>query len=109
MGAVIATVATVLPPLIILSIISLFYLAFKENLIVNAVMKGMQAGVAAVIIDVVYSMASQVVKSKKLLPISMMILVFIATYFLKINIILIIIVCGIVGAIHSNFRLKRGK
>ena len=54
-------------------------------------------------------MASQVVKSKKLLPISMMILVFIATYFLKINIILIIIVCGIVGAIHSNFRLKRGK
>ena len=109
MGAVIATVATVLPPLIILSIISLFYLAFKENLIVNAVMKGMQAGVAAVIIDVVYSMASQVVKSKKLLPISMMILDFIATYFLKINIILIIIVCGIVGAIHSNFRLKRGK
>ena len=109
MGAVIATVATVLPPLIILSVISLFYLAFKENLIVNAVMKGMQAGVAAVIIDVVYSMASQVVKSKKLLPISMMILVFIATYFLKINIILIIIVCGIVGAIHSNFRLKRGK
>ncbi|WP_373077419.1 chromate transporter [Fusobacterium varium] len=109
MGAVVATVATVLPPLIILSIISLFYLAFKENLIVNAVMKGMQAGVAAVIIDVVYSMASQVIKSKHLLPISMMILVFIATYFLKINIILIIVVCGIVGALHSNFILKRRK
>ena len=108
-GAIVAAVATVLPPLIILSVVSLFYLSFKENIVVKAVMKGMQAGVAAVIIDVVYSMASNIVKLKEKVPILMMIAVFIATYFLRINIIFIIIICGIIGASYNNFKLKRRK
>ena len=49
LGAIVALVGTVLPPLIIISIISLFYIAFRDNRIVNGAMQGMQAGVAAVI------------------------------------------------------------
>jgi len=52
-GMLIATLGTVLPPFIILSVVSLFYTAFRDNAVVNAVLKGMQAGVAAVIADVV--------------------------------------------------------
>lgn len=64
-GAVITIIGTVLPPFITLSIISLAYTAFQESLIVNYVLRGMQAGVAAVIIDVVISMAIELFKEKK--------------------------------------------
>ena len=55
-GALLAVLGTILPPLIIISIVSLFYRAFRDNVIVDMVMKGMLAGVAAVICDVVITM-----------------------------------------------------
>ena len=66
LGAIVALVGTVLPPLIIISIISLFYIAFRDNRIVNGAMQGMQAGVAAVIADVVFKMVGDIRKKDKL-------------------------------------------
>ena len=45
-GALVTILGTILPPFITLSIISIFYTAFRDNTVVNAVLKGMQAGVA---------------------------------------------------------------
>ena len=45
-GAMVSTLGTVLPPLIILSLISLAYTAFQSSLIVKLVLRGMQAGKA---------------------------------------------------------------
>ena len=64
-GAIISVIGTSLPPLIIITIISYFYLAFRDNSIVNAVLLGMQAGVAAVIVNVVIGMAKGITKTKK--------------------------------------------
>jgi len=63
-GALVTILGTILPPFITLSIISIFYTAFRDNTVVNAVLKGMQAGVAAVIADVVMSLGSNVFKQK---------------------------------------------
>ena len=93
LGAFISILGTVLPPLIIISIISFFYTAFRENIVVNAVLKGMQAGVAAVIADVVLNLGGNVVKEKDLISAFVMISAFIATFFLKINVMYIILVC----------------
>ena len=68
-GALVTMLGTVIPPLVILSVISLFYDAFRSNLIVSRVMKGMQAGVAAVIFDVVLTMAGQIIGRKRAVPI----------------------------------------
>lgn len=65
LGALVTILGTILPPLIIISIISFFYEAFSANVVVNAVLKGMQAGVAAVIADVVISLGHNVTKEKK--------------------------------------------
>ena len=65
-GALVSILGTVLPPLIILSIISTFYTAFRDNIVVNAVLKAMQAGVAAVICDVVLTMGGSISKTKDL-------------------------------------------
>jgi len=101
LGSLITVVGTVLPPLIIISTISYFYEAFRENPLVNALLLGMQAGIAAVIVNVVINMAAQIVEKKQLTPIVMMILAFIATLFLDVNIIVILVICGAVGAYTS--------
>ncbi len=103
LGALVAILGTVLPPLIILSVISMFYTAFRNNMMVNVVLKGMQAGVAAVIADVVINMGGNVIKGKKALPIILMTGAFVAAYFFKINVMYIILICGAVGAIKTCF------
>lgn len=105
-GAAITIVATVLPPLLIISVISLFYMAFRANPVVNAVMHGMQAGVAAVIADVVLRMGRDVVNERRLSSVLVMLGAFLAVYALDVNIILVILACGALGVF---FTLRRGK
>lgn len=93
LGALIAILGTIIPPTVIISVISLFYNAFRTNVVVNAVLQGMQAGVAAVICDVVINMATANVKENKWLAIVMMPTVFVLTYFVKVNVVYIILGC----------------
>ena len=109
LGACITILGTVLPPMITLSVISLFYTAFRDSAAVSAVLNGMQAAVAAVIVDVVISMGVGIVKSKSILSIFIMAAAFIATYFFEINIILIILVCGILGALSTLVQQRKKK
>ena len=78
-GALITVVGAALPPLIIISVISVLYQAFRSNRYVSMAMAGMLAGVAAVIFDVVINMARPILKKKRLLPIAVMLAAFVAT------------------------------
>ena len=106
-GALLTVCGTILPPLVIISVISLFYAAFRDNAIVSMAMAGMLAGVAAVICDVVYTMGKAVFKLHRVLPVVVMLASFAAVRFLNVNIILIILVCGVVGAVDSFLRGKK--
>lgn len=108
-GALVTVLGTVLPPLVILSVISFFYAAFRDNLIVNLLMKGMRAGVAAVICDVVLTMGRTVLAERRWLPAVVMIGAFAAVYFLKCNIIAVLLVCGVIGAVDAARRAKGEK
>ena len=104
-GALTAALGTIIPPLVIIAIISMFYAAFRANPVVDMVMKSMLAGVAAVICDVVITMAGKVCAGQKwIVPVITMILAFIAVRFLNVNIILVILACGVLGALQT----KRG-
>ena len=100
-GALLTVLGTVLPPLIILSVISLFYQAFRNNAIVNMAMAGMLCGVAAVIFDVVIRMADSIFQKKKILPVLVMLGSFAAVRFFDVNIIIVIAVCGVIGAMET--------
>lgn len=107
LGALIAICGTILPPLIIISIISMFYLSFKVNPYVNGALKGMQAGVAAIIVDVVIKMFFDVKKQNNIFLILIMIAAFIATYF--VNIMFIILFCAAIGVIFGKYRNQKEK
>lgn len=109
-GALITVLGTVLPPLIIISAISFFYTAFRDNVIVNMAMTGMLAGVAAVICDVVITMGKEIFQKKRILPVVVLVTSFMAVRFWGINIILVILICAVVGALDIMYRVrKRGR
>lgn len=99
LGIVIAVLGTLLPPMLILSIISFFYAAFASNRYVALTLHGMQAGVAAVILDVVCGLGSKVVKEHSALSIALMLCAFAATFFFKINVVFILLAAALVGAV----------
>ena len=109
LGACITVLATILPPFLILSVISLFYAQFRDNWVVNLVLRGMQAGVAAVICDVVVSMSRNIFKLRRALPVIMLAGAFIASWFLNINVVLIILLCAVVGATDTWYQEYKGK
>ena len=109
LGAMITILGTVLPPLLILSLISLAYTEFRDSLIVKYVLRGMQAGVAAVIIDVVVTMGIDLIKERKVLPIMVMLSSFVAAFFLHINVIFVILASGMIGgmAMYYSKHIKK--
>lgn len=90
---------TVLPPMVILSVISVFYREFRDNMVVALLLRGMQAGVAAVMIDVTINMAKNVLKDKKLSALVLLIGATAATLIFQVDIILIILICGLIGGL----------
>ena len=108
-GALVAVVGTVLPPLIIISIISMFYVAFRSNAIVSMAMTAMLAGVAAVICDVVITLGKSIFEKKRILPVAVLAATFVAVQFFDANIILVILACGLIGAADTLIQQKKGK
>lgn len=110
-GAVVCTLGAVIPPLVIISIISLFYNQFKDNEYIAIALQVMRAGVAAVIADVVIGLAGNIIKTKSVLWIAMMCIAFAATCFWGVSAIVIILVCGGIGLLKvlADGRKEAGK
>lgn len=106
LGSIIALLGAIIPPFVIISLISIFYEEFKSNKIIAIALQIMRAGVAAVILDVVVNLGKDVIKTKNVLYTSVMIVAFIATYFFNIGAIYIIFSCVGIGLIlvFLNYR-----
>ena len=97
LGSITALLATVLPPLITLTVISFFYDAFAANPYVRMFLKGMQCGVTAILINVVLDLVIKQWKKKLVVPLVIMAGTFIASYFFKINIMQIVLIDAVIG------------
>ncbi|GAA0363759.1 chromate transporter [Alkalibacterium iburiense] len=105
-GALITVLGTIIPPLVIMTIISYVYIAVRDNAIVNNVLLGMQAGVAAIIVNVVYDMAKRVVMQKQVIPIIVMIIALIAGIVFQVNVLWLLLFSALVGAATTIWNLK---
>ena len=105
-GVLVATVATVIPPFLIISVISVFYTLFRENRFIAYILDGMQAGVGAVIASVNIHMGFGIVKENRI-SFVIMAAVFVLSLYFKINIIYIILLCILIGVIKTL--LQAGK
>lgn len=100
-GALVAIVATVLPPFVIITLVSAAYTLLRDSFLVSTLLEGMQAGVAAVIASVVYGMTCGITTDHD--PISLVILAvsFVAACLFQVNTVYIILACAAAGAIRT--------
>ena len=105
----VSILGTILPPFVILSIVSMFYVAFRDNIWVNSMLTGMQAGVGAVIIAVVLEMMYGIFAEKKWGSVAIMVIAFVLTAFLKINVVFVILGCIVFGGIRTGLKMRRGE
>lgn len=108
-GMVVAVIGTIIPPMVILTIISFFYVAFATNPYIALILKGMQAGVAAVILDVVCSLGSNVIKQKNWIHYLILVIAFVATFVFQVNVIYIILASACVGILLAIIEQKKGR
>ena len=108
-GMAVAVLGTILPPMVILSVISLFYAAFAANRWVALALKGMQAGVAAVILDVACGLGAKVAKERSALSLALMAGAFLANFVFDVNVIFIILAAALAGVGKTLWLRRKGE
>jgi len=106
-GMAVSVLGTILPPMIILTIISFFYEAFATNKYVNLMLKGMQAGVAALILDVVFDLTINLSKRQRPVHVFMLAAAFVATFLFNVNVVFIILTAALLGVLLNLWDRKR--
>lgn len=97
-GLLVAVAGTLIPPIVIIGLISLVYAQFAQNEWVKAALSGMSCGVAAVIADVVYGLGGKVMRGGDWLNIALMAAAFLLTFALDVNVVFIILGAVCTGA-----------
>lgn len=109
LGALVAVFGTALPPMVIISVISVFYRQFRENEIIATALQVMRAGVAAVIFDVVLRLAKNVIATRRILYISVMTIAFVLTVFMNVSAMVIVLSCLAIGVAEMLVGLRAQK
>ena len=109
-GILSALLGTVLPPLILLSLLSACYMAVIGNRPVQFLLRGMEAAVIALIFNSVVNLAVPYIKNRDLLALVLMAAVCLLSIVWEVSVVYIIIGSGVLGvvlALISKYRKCR--
>lgn len=106
-GALVAMIGGFLPPLIVLSVISFFYVAFQTNPIILAMLRGMRGAVTAVLFVSSYSMLKSVLKADVPFALTMMISAFLIGWLTDLSVAYLMLGAGTMGYLYYT-HLRKG-
>lgn len=107
LGALVTLLGTVSPPLIIMSVVTVFYNLIAGNIYVSYFMQGMQAGVAALLASVTIDLFMNVAKKKSIFYYALMIIAFIYNWFFDYSIFYLAVFCAIAGIVKVVLLTKK--
>lgn len=108
-GMLLAALGTVLPPVLILTVISYFYAAFAAMPLVALILKGMRAGVAAVILDVVLSLGGKLFEGEKIFNAVLLAIAFLLSFLTDLSVIWLILATVLTGTVRALILKRRRK
>jgi chromate transporter len=103
-GALVSGLSITLPPLILISVIFMFYSAMRDHPVARAIMMGMGAGVAAIILDAAYCFVKQIIKNKDLALILIIPAALALTLIFKVNIAILLLGGALIGLLNGFIR-----
>lgn len=106
-GAAVAVLGTVLPPVVILSLISLAYAAFRDSVLVATLLQGMQLGVGAVLLDVTVGLAKPFFQKRDWFSLGIMAAAFVLAWVLKLNVMYIVLGVAALGVLRAVIAAKK--
>jgi len=104
-GALLATLGVVLPSFIVISIISLFIIQFKELEWVNYAFMGIRAGVAMLILNAVFKLSKKV--KKTVFSYIIFTAAFIVALLTEFSVILLLLMGALLGIIYGYINMKK--
>ncbi len=106
-GAFFSTLGVVVPSFTIILLISFVLNAFKDNIYVQYAFRGIRAGVLSLIIKALYTMYKKAPKDA--FSLILMGGAFVVSSFLNVNVLFIIMGCGILGLFSSVYAKRRAE
>ncbi|MDO4500432.1 MAG: chromate transporter [Erysipelotrichaceae bacterium] len=104
LGGIVATLSVVCPSVIIISIIAAFLKNFASIPMVISAVKGLSAGVCAIVISAVYAMGKKVVKDY--ISVILLLFGFIFAYFTDLSIVIAVVIAAVAGIVLSKVKAK---
>lgn len=108
LGAVLSVIATVLPPLCIMSVLAAVYSGMSGNPYIEKLMTGMQAGVAAVLLDTALVLTKKSLSGGSLRTVIFLFTLFLAV-FTDISTVFIILGAAFAGLLNHLISVLRKK
>ncbi|WP_459129237.1 chromate transporter [Guggenheimella bovis] len=108
-GALVSVVGAVLPPLLVITGISFFYTAFKTNVILRVALRGTQAAVAAILLDVAIALFHQLWQGKDYFNILIMCFSFALILLLKLNPVLVLLGCAVIALLRYEYKAYKNR
>ncbi len=104
-GALCATFGVVLPSFLIISLVSLVLEQFENLLVVRYAFNGIRAGVLALILKALITMYKKC--PKHVVSYVVMAVAFVGVVLFKVNVLVVIIACAIIGLVASMLAARR--
>ena len=92
-GVLVSIIGTVIPPFVIIALLSVCYNAFRTNELVSQMLEGMQVGAG-------------IVKEKDGISLLIMAGAFAASCVFEVNVVYIVIICGLLGVLRTCMSRK---
>lgn len=108
-GGICSVLGTILPPLVMMSIVFYAYEFVATNKYIRLTFKGMQAGVCAFIISVAIDNFKNIAKKKNYFLIAIVIIAFIAMKFFKVNVLYVLIASALSSILYIGYTEKEKK
>ncbi len=108
-GMLVSVLGTILPPMIIIAVVSAIYNLICDNLYVSFLLKGMQCAVAAIILSVSIDLALNVFKEKSVLYDLIMLLALVFAFVFKVNVVILILGALVLGIIMFLLSRRKGE
>ena len=106
-GALSAVLGCAIPPLAIMLVVSVFYGVIVGNEWVRVFMHGMQAGVIAMLTDMIIGFVKSVTQKRKVYPVSMIIAAFLFAFLVKGSTLPLVISFLLIGCAAYFIKAKR--
>ena len=108
-GAFSAVMGVILPPIVIMLLVTVFYEKIVGSVYVAVFMKGMQAGVIGMLLDIVIGMYRNLSDKKAVYPYIVMLIAFLFCRFSSFSLFYLVVGCILAGVIKSLLIGKKVK